>query len=351
MRVDFRVSNRKLNQMDFFLFYFGNVDLTRSAFGVDPIIYTISDAFTYTAVIDAYAKSGYRGAASRADLLLDQMEAKYAAGDADLKPVSDAEFHLNIHSSLYISSRLTCLTIKFPQNTFTYNAVINALAKSGEPGAAARAERVLHNMVNRLRANGGNDVKPTTINFNTVLDAWAKSGEGEAAAERAEAILEWMDRLNKAGNTDVKPDTITFNAVIDAWARSGCKRGPQRAEQILNHMDELYHGGNMDVKPDTYTYNTLINALAKSGDGGAAARAEEILAIMETRFQAGDKSFKPNTRSHTSVIDAWAKSGEPGAATRAEQILENLKSLYDNTGDPEIKPNVYTANAVMNVRI
>mmetsp|Transcript_12078 Transcript_12078/g.24626 ORF Transcript_12078/g.24626 Transcript_12078/m.24626 type:complete len:1353 (+) Transcript_12078:875-4933(+) len=277
------------------------------------------DAFTYTAVIDAYAKSGYRGAASRADLLLDQMEAKYAAGDVDLKP-----------------------------NTFTYNAVINALAKSGEHGAAARAERVLHNMVNRLRTNGGNDVKPTTINFNTVLDAWAKSGEGEAAAERAEAILEWMDRLNKAGNSDVKPDTITFNAVIDAWARSGCKRGPQRAEQILNHMDELYQGGNMDVKPDTYTYNTLINALAKSGDGGAASRAEEILVIMEARFQAGDKSFKPNTRSHTSVIDAWAKSGEQGAALRAEQILENLKALYERTGDPEIKPNVYTANAVMN---
>jgi pentatricopeptide repeat protein len=103
------------------------------------------------------------------------------------------------------------------------------------------------------------------------------------------------------------------------------------------------------VKPDTYTYNTLINALAKSGDGNSAARAEEILNVMEQRFQAGDKSFKPNTRSHTSVIDAWAKSGEAGAARRAEQILENLKALYESTGDTDIKPNVYTANAVMNV--
>jgi len=67
------------------------------------------------------------------------MEAKYMAGDMDLKP-----------------------------NTFTYNAVINALAKSGEPGAAARAERVLQNMVNRYRNGGSDDVKPTTINFNTV---------------------------------------------------------------------------------------------------------------------------------------------------------------------------------------
>ncbi len=173
-------------------------------------------------------------------------------------------------------------------NTFTYNAVINALAKSGEPGAAARAERVLQNMVNRYRNGGNDDVKPTTINFNTVsnrqrgvdlvstkelrlsgrslllflvdqvLDAWAKSGGGRPAAERAEEILEWMDRLHKQG-ADVKPDTITFNAVLDAWARSGDRMAPHRAEQILDHMDELYRAGNKGVKPDTFTYNVVVS--------------------------------------------------------------------------------------------
>lgn len=270
------------------------------------------------------------------------MEAKYQAGDADLKP-----------------------------NTFTYNAVINALAKSGEPGAAARAERVLQNMVNRHRS-GNDDVKPTTINFNTVLDAWAKSGGGRAAAERAEEILEWMDRLNKNGNHEVRPDTITFNAVLDAWARSGDRMAPRRAEQILDHMDELYRAGNNGVKPDTYTYNTLvsklsfvisfhvsacfsltikfyqINAWAKSGEKGAAGRAEHVLSVMEQRYRDGDNDFKPNTRTHTSVIDAWAKSGEQGAAKRAEQILKGMQNLYEKTRDPDVKPNVHTANAVCN---
>jgi hypothetical protein len=277
------------------------------------------DAFTYTAVIDAWAKSGYRGAAARADQLLDKMEAKYIAGDKDLKP-----------------------------NTFTYNAVINALAKSGEAGAAARAERVLQNMVGRHRNSGGEDVKPTTINFNTVLDAWAKSGGGRAAAERAEEILEWMDRLHKQGNHDVRPDTITFNAVLDAWARSGDRMAPRRAEQILDHMDDLCRSGNKGVKPDTYTYNTLINAWAKSGERGSAARAEHVLSVMEHRHHDGDNDFKPNTRTHTSVIDAWAKSGEKGAARRAEQILNGMIERYEATADPDIKPNVHTANAVCN---
>jgi pentatricopeptide repeat protein len=88
----------------------------------------------YTACIDAWSKSGYRGAAVRAEQLLDKMEAKYLAGDSDLKP-----------------------------NTYTYNAVISALAKSGETGAAARAERVLQNMVSRQRSGGSDAIKPTTI--------------------------------------------------------------------------------------------------------------------------------------------------------------------------------------------
>jgi pentatricopeptide repeat protein len=100
-----------------------------------------------------------------------------------------------------------------------------------------------------------------------------------------------------------------------------------------------------------YTYNTLINALAKSGERGAAARAEHVLQVMEKRFRDGDPEIKPNTRTHTSVIDAYAKSGERGAARRAEQILNGMISRYDATRDPDIKPNVHTANAVCNVSL
>jgi trimethylamine:corrinoid methyltransferase-like protein len=70
---------------------------------------------------------------------------------------------------------------------------------------------------------------------------------------------------------------------------------------------------------------------------------------MEKRYNDGDKDFKPNTRTHTSVIDAWAKSGEKGAARRAEQILNNMIANFEATRDPDVKPNVHTANAVCNV--
>ena len=69
---------------------------------------------------------------------------------------------------------------------------------------------------------------------------------------------------------------------------------------------------------------------------------------MEQRYRDGDNDFKPNTRTHTSVIDAWAKSGEKGAAKRAEQILIAMQNLYEKTGDPDVRPNVHTSNAVCN---
>ena len=104
----------------------------------------------------------------------------------------------------------------------TYNTVINALAKSGDQSAVARAVQVLQNVFRRHR-DDNDDVKPTTINCNNALNTLAKgSGKGDAA--RAEEISVWMDQLNRSGNTDVNPDTITFNAVIDDWAWSGDKR-------------------------------------------------------------------------------------------------------------------------------
>ena len=62
--------------------------------------------------------------------------------------------------------------ISLPYLSSEITKVINALAKSGEPSAAARAERVLHNMVNRHKHGASDDVKPTTINFNSVSAAY-----------------------------------------------------------------------------------------------------------------------------------------------------------------------------------
>ena len=87
---------------------------------------------------------------------------------------------------------------------------MDAWAKSGlGKKAAERAEEILEWM-DRLYKSGNYGVRPDTITFNAVLDAWARSG-CYFAAHRAEQILDHMDELYRAGNHGVKPDTYTYN--------------------------------------------------------------------------------------------------------------------------------------------
>ena len=67
--------------------------------------------------------------------------------------------------------------------------------------------------MDRLHKSGNSEVAADTITFNAVLDAWARSGD-RMAAQRAEQILDHMDELYRAGNQNVKPDVYTFNTVI-----------------------------------------------------------------------------------------------------------------------------------------
>jgi hypothetical protein len=84
-------------------------------------------------------------------------------------------------------------------------------AKSGGGRAASeRAEEILEWM-DRLCKQGNKDVAPDTISFNAVLDAWARSGDRNAP-RRCEQILDHMDELYRAGNMGVKPDTYTYNS-------------------------------------------------------------------------------------------------------------------------------------------
>lgn len=88
--------------------------------------------------------------------------------------------------------------------------MLDAWAKSGGGRKAAeRAEEILEWMDHLYKA-GNDEVSPDTITFNAVLDAWARSGD-RMAAQRAEQILDHMDDLYRSGNHRVKPDVYTFN--------------------------------------------------------------------------------------------------------------------------------------------
>lgn len=144
----------------------------------------------YNVVINAWAKSGGKGSAKEAEILLAKMHTLHKNGDPDIKP-----------------------------NVVTYGAVIDSHAKSGERGAAARADALLADMIQQHQTDPviNADLRPNTYVFNTVINCWAKSKEQDAAS-KAEEMLVAMGRLHASGIPNLKPDAFTYTAVIDVSA-------------------------------------------------------------------------------------------------------------------------------------
>ena len=124
--------------------------------------------------------------------------------------------------------------------------------------AAHRAEQILDHMDELYRA-GNQGVKPDTYTYNTLINAHAKSSEKGSAA-RAEHVLQVMKQRYLDGDGDFKPNTRTHTSVIDAWAKSGEKGAAKRAEQILHSMITTFEGsGDYDSKPNVHTANAVCN--------------------------------------------------------------------------------------------
>jgi hypothetical protein len=137
---------------------------------------------SYIHTIDALARSrqGYQGA-KQAESLLDDMEVMR-----------------HEHPSL-------------SPNTMCFNAVLNALSKSGVlRGSAERSEELLNRMISLCKKDGRKELIPDTTSFNTVIHTLAKSKEKNREI-RAEALLELMNQLSSEGSdlgSKCKPDQV-----------------------------------------------------------------------------------------------------------------------------------------------
>jgi len=271
---------------------------------------TMPNTYTYTNVIDAYARSAPNNpnAPYSAQRLAERMEELRASSSSELvKPTARA-----------------------------WNSVIGAWADwMGEEmpwgeyvgSGAERAECCLDIMDELASRTGNEDVRPNSYNFNSVISAWANDS-GDDAAFRAEKILERMEVLyRQTGQEDVKPRTVTYNAVIDAWAKSGELDGAHRAELLLGHMMELFETGhNVDAKPNV----------------------SKVLSRMEELANFGWDDVLPDATSFATVINAYARSNTFGKADSAYDVYLYMKQMYDATGNIKLRPNNIIYNSVLN---
>ena len=111
----------------------------------------LQNVITFNTILDTISKSKEKGAAARAESLLDRMQQMYLDGCKEVRP-----------------------------DTFSFASVLNAYANSTEPNAAEKCEEILRHM-QLLYEDGNKNVRPNTICFSTVIKAYAKSRRPDAA--------------------------------------------------------------------------------------------------------------------------------------------------------------------------
>lgn len=274
-------------------------------------------------------------------------------------------------------------------------------------GCAALAEgmlRRLQRLVDDADASGeAIKFRPDIVSYNIVLGAWAKAanalaeGRGRGtpdstldtnmaevnvytpsdAAGKAEAILQDMESAYLYGTSTIAPDVMSYNSVLDALAKGRGKDSMEKADALVKRMIQLSSGGEEGkegvvngssedwarVRPDTITYNSLIESLDHTQEG--LDRAVQILNRLEKEYaENGDKRLKPNIRTANQVINAYAKHSMEKSkkgffenkedreeawdnAENARALLKKMKKRYNDTGDKDVRPDAATVTTVI----
>jgi len=120
------------------------------------------------------------------------------------------------------------------------------------------------------------------------------------------------------------------------------------------HRVERYLDADL-VDPSPKLYSIILNALKMLGNNQRIPpTAEEIFEqnLRRSQYDPRNELYHPNAFVIYEMIDIWTKSGyndkpNPDAPVQAERHLAALKQWYNDTGRPDLRPNVRIYTGVM----
>jgi pentatricopeptide repeat protein len=242
------------------------------------------------------------------------------------------------------------------RNVFTFSALQNVYARSGQPNAPKLSMKVLHRML-ELSSNGDMFAKPNCGNYNAVLNAYSRTPCRESALQAA-AMLTLMETPVEEGGFDVEPDRLSYALTILACSRcpdasfgariseANLEKMEARARIEAQKREEVSSAAPPSVSLDIECFNVVLTAISRSRQSNATDRMIEIITRMEEYAKAGLNYVRPNVRSWNAVLNCLSRSKEEGAAEKAEQILNHVFELHEN-GVPHVKPDAFSFAAVL----
>jgi len=187
--------------------------------------------------------------------------------------------------------------------------------------------------------------KPLTIALNHVLRMYSDTkATNSEAFDRSLSLVQRFKRL-KPNRSNQYPDVSTYNLLLGSLSRSNIKQKDKRTQQIMNEME------SNSIEPNMKTYTTAITAMGT--DRGNGNMSEEILVKAMKKYdnlsylEKGNMTFNASSL-YAATIVSKVRSGNFDSS-KAVQMLDNLEKKYEETRDPNLKPNVALYAAVFDI--
>ena len=337
-----------------------NIDEEDASSGEEEKLLLFPDEVSFNSIISSHAKNSNKDwmAPQKAEQLLRQMQ-DLSSTFPQLKP---SIFTFNAVMEAYAKSarsrnrrraqqsQLTILRLfkelkntSLTPNTYTYNLILTSNAQDSEEWQAVE-----------LWALDFLDGKTTTIKpdrqtYNQLLKGYADTGNADKAEHLLQRIIESTKPDSGMNDEALKPGTVWLNLFFKALAKSVDDKkvlAGAKADKWLKQMHILVESGLESILPDTSTYNHVLNIHALIGN---TDRAEALVHELEEASQKHETNLGPDRITYTTLIKAYAakqKHSESSEASlkiaaQATNVFEHMQSLEEE-GLPNLSPNIVT---------
>jgi pentatricopeptide repeat protein len=326
---------------------------------------------SFTVVLDAWSKSKSRHAPERAETILMRMIELHQAGKLDAKPTRvsyNCVIYAWANSAQTNAAEQAEAVFRHMQQRWkaggdqdvkpdivVYGTILHAYAKRGQAEKAQALLDEMHHDSNQVHDGGNNNeaVRPVTRSYNAVLDAWAKS-KLPYAPQRAESMLATMWELYESSScashpkdNNVKPDVFTYTSVIQCWARF--QDGPEQAERLLAEMKTRSRSsGDGALQPNHVTYNSVMMIWYKSKRGTQAVqRVVELLQEMLSLAAQGNSTAAPSVMTFNVVLRTISSNTTATVEEKRRDALTILRLMNEN----HIAPDKWTMDIMEHLKL
>jgi pentatricopeptide repeat protein len=267
------------------------------------------DSLSYSAAMQAWAKSSLPEAPQEAEELLRRMQQPRGklAGIVPMlqcyEATMDAHARASPPGTTRIFELLTFLEetdkFKFRQRSIrSYAAALLALSRDSTSGSTTKAEAIM----DRMTESG---IQPNAHCYSLLATAYANNRNDTEGSHKALQVLERMKESRQPASVYV------YTAVITALANRG---DSDMAKQVWKETQEQLDAKYLTIVP----LNAVLNALRQEATLEAAEEAEAML-------RSAIKFLKPTSATFPTVMSAWAHLGR---VDRTVALFDELKRDY-----------------------